>query len=133
MAKITVKDQAVVIESSLTNEQLVRAEKYFPEVLVLTKKDEEDKTVPYFAIATTSGETGAVSKSGIEFVKGCKDEQAQVTVQIKKMCKKDKTGYIKDTYGPILRNLQLVEQNYDKASKEFDKEYAELDKNIVIE
>ena len=134
MAKIVVKDQAVVIESTLTNSQLTRAEKYFPEVLVLSRKDEEEnKTVPYFAIGTTNASEGSVAKSGIEFVVGEKEDNAQVTITIGKMSKGKKTEYVKDNFGPILRNLQLIEKAYAEVASKFDKEYAELDKNIVID
>ena len=132
MAKIKAVDQAVVITSSLTNEQLSRAVKYFPEALILKRKNEEGKNVPVFAIGQGS-ELNPVTKSGISFPNGEKNEQASVTLTIPKLSKAKRTEYIKDNYGKILMNLTELEKAYEEKDKAFTKEYAELDKNIDIE
>ena len=132
MAKIKSVDQAVVITSSLTNEQLSRASKYYPEALVLKKKNENDKLVPVFAIAQGS-ELNPVTKAGISFPKGEPKEHASVTLTIPKLSKAKRVEYVKDEFGKILMNLIEIEKNYDDNQKAFDKEYAELDKNINID
>lgn len=129
MAKINSIDQAVVITSSLTNEQLAKASKYFPEVLTLKAKNDEDKLVPVFTVAVGKGDVG---KYGISFPTGPKAEQASLTVSIDKMSKDKRTEYIKDSFGKVLVNLNAVEKAYADADKAFDEQYKALDKDITI-
>ena len=131
MAKIRAIDQAVVITSSLTNEQLSKAVKYFPEVLTLKAKNDEDKLVPVFAVS--QGTKGDVGKFGITFPKGEKNELASLTVSIDKMSTAKRTEFVKDSFGKILVNLKKVEEQYESANKAWDEQYKSLDKDIVVE
>lgn len=133
MAKIKVVDQAVVITSSLTNKELTRAQKYFPEALILKEKNEDGKLVPVFAIEPA--EIPYVGKSGIVFpvTKGTSEEYASVTVTIPKQSKTARTEYVKDNYGKVLMNLNKLESAYKAQADAFDKEYAEISKNIDVE
>jgi hypothetical protein len=131
MAKIRAIDQAVVITSSLTNEQLSKAIKYFPEVLTLKAKNDEDKLVPVFVVS--QGTKGDAGKYGITFPNGPKDEKASLTVSIDKMSANKRTEFVKDSFGKILVNLNKIEAQYAGAEKAFDEEYKALDKDIVVE
>ena len=132
MAKIKAVDQAVVITSSLTNEQIARAEKYFPEALEVKEKDENGKSRPVFCVA--SGEA-CVTTRGIQFpsTTATKKEFASVTVQIPKFSKEKRVEYVKDNFGPVLVKLNVVEKQYADRENAFNKEYANLDKDIEIE
>jgi hypothetical protein len=131
MAKIRAIDQAVVITSSLTNEQLSKAVKYFPEALTLKAKNDDDKLVPVFVV--DQDYKGDCGKHGIVFPHGNKEELASLTMHIDKMSKAKKTEFIKDSFGKILVNLNAVEKNYADAEKAFDEQYKALDKDIVVE
>lgn len=132
MAKIKVVDQAVVLTSELTNEELERAKKYFPQALVLTGKDEDGKNVVTFAIGVTSGE-GSIGKYGVEFKKGAAAEKASVTILIPKMGKKEKETFVKDEYGKALQNLIKIEEGYAASKTAYDAEYAAISKNVVVD
>ena len=132
MAKIKVVDQAVVLTSELTNEELERAKKYFPQALVLTGKDEDGKNVVTYAVGVTSGE-GSIGKYGVEFKKGEAGEKASVTVLIPKMAKKAKETYVKDTFGKTLQNLIKIEEGYAASKTAYDAEYAAISKNVVVD
>jgi hypothetical protein len=132
MAKIKSVDQAVVIESTLTNEQLEKASKYFPEALELTKKNDDGKTVPYFVVNYGDAK-GDIGKYGVSFPKGPKAEKASVTVQIAKLEKSKRVTFIKDEYGKVLININAVEKQYADAEKKFDTEYKALENDIVVE
>ena len=131
MAKIRAIDQAVVITSSLTNEQISKAVKYFPEVLTLKAENDDDKLVPVFAVS--QGTKGDVSKFGITFPKGEKNEQASLTVSIDKMSKAKRAEFVKDSFGKVLVNLNKIEEQYTAAEKAWDEQYKSLDKDIVVE
>ena len=132
MAKIKVVDQAVVLTSALTNEELAKAQKYFPQALVLTDKDEDGKNVVTYAVGQTSGE-GSIGKYGIEFPKGAAAEKASVTILIPKMGKKEKETFVKDEFGKALQNLITIENGYAASKSAYDAEYAEISKNVVVE
>lgn len=131
MAKIKSVDQAVVIESTLTNEQLEKASKYFPEALALTKKDESGKALLYFQVIY--GGSAEAGKYGISFPKGPKGEKASVTIKIDKLEKSKRLAFIKDEFGKVLINLNAVEKQYADVEKSFDTEYKALENDIVIE
>ena len=131
MAKIRAIDQAVVITSSLTNEQISKAVKYFPEVLTLKAKNDDDKLVPVFAVS--QGTKGDVSKFGITFPNGEKNEQASLTVSIDKMSKAKRAEFVKDSFGKVLVNLNKIEEQYTAAEQAWDEQYKSLDKDIVVE
>ena len=133
MAQLKSVDTAVVITSELTNEQIAKAKKFFPEALTLKQKDEEGKSHLIFAV--DNGEEGVITSRGIVFpaTSATKDEKASVTVNIPKMTKSKRTEYIKENYGKALMRLQALENNYKALAEAFDKEYASLDKNIVVE
>lgn len=130
MANIRAIDQAVVITSELTNEQLERAVKYFPDVLTLKTKNDDGKVVPVFVVEVG---TASLGKYGITFPKGPKAEKASLTISIDKMSKDKRVEYIKDNFGKILSNLMAVEKAYGDAEKSFEEQYKALDKNIVVE
>ena len=132
MAKIKVVDQAVVLTSALTNEELAKAKKYFPQALVLIDKDEDGKNVITYAIGQTYGD-GSISKYGIEFPKGVAEEKASLTVLIPKMDKKKKEEFVKDEFGKALQNLIKIENGYAASKSAYDAEYAEISKNVVVE
>ena len=131
MAKIKSIDQAVVVTSELTNEQLAKASKYFPEVLTLKEKNDDGKLVPVFAVGIS--DKGSITRSGIEFPKGPKADKASVTVNIPKMEKAKRVELIKDAYGLVLVRLNQIEKAYADAEKSFDEQYKSLDKDIVVE
>lgn len=131
MAKIKAVDQAVVITSTLTNEEVAKATQYFPEALVLKEKNEDGKMKPIFAIDL--GFEPVATKHGIVFVKGEKTEKASVTLQIPKLSKSKRVEFVKDNYGTCLMNLNKLEAQYAEQAKAFDKAYAELDKDIDVE
>jgi hypothetical protein len=131
MAKIRAIDQAVVITSELTNEQLAKAVKYFPEALTLKAKNDDDKLVPVFVV--TTGSKGDVSKYGLTFPTGPKAEKASLTISIDKMSKDKRVEFIKDSLGNVLVNLKKIEEAYANAEKAFDETYKSLDKDIVVE
>jgi hypothetical protein len=132
-ANIKAIDQAVIITSSLTNEELIKAQKYFPECLTVTKKDENDKVVPVFRVVIRKTDNGVVSPCGIEFPQGEKSENAAVTVDIPKMSKAKRLEFVKDNFGKVLSYLHAVEDAYAKANKEFDTAYKALETNICVE
>jgi hypothetical protein len=131
MAKIRAIDQAVVITSELTNEQLAKAVKYFPEVLTLKTKNDDDKLVPLFTVGVAK--VASVSKFGIAFPQGAKDEKASITIQIDKLSKAKRTEFVKDEYGKVIMYLNLVEKAFADAEKAFDADYKALDDSIIVE
>jgi hypothetical protein len=131
MAKIRAIDQALVITSELTNEQLAKASKYFPEVLTLTTKNDDGKTVPLFSVKY--GGQAEAGKYGVVFPEGPKAEKASLTINIDKLSKEKRVELVKDKYGVILVNLIAVEKAYADANKAFDEQYKSLDANIVVE
>ena len=132
MAKIRAIDQAVVITSELTNEQLEKAVKYFPEVLTVKEKNEDGKSVPVFAVNTTKS-AGSVNKYGMSFPVGCKSEKASITITIDKMSKEKRLEFVKDTLGKPLTYLQAIETAYADAEKAFADTYKKLEASIVVE
>lgn len=133
MAQLKSVDTAVVITSELTNEQIAKAKKYFPDALLLKEKDEEGKSHLVFAI--DNGDEGTVTARGIVFpsTAATKDEKASVTINIPKLTKAKRAEYVKDNFGKALMRLNQVEANFKEQADSFDKEYANLDKSIVIE
>ena len=132
MAKIKVVDQAVVLTSALTNEELTKAQKYFPQALVLTDKDEDGKNVVTYAVGQTCDD-GSIGKYGIEFPKGVAAEKASVTILIPKMGKKEKEAFVKDEFGKALQNLTTIEAGYAPSKAAYDAAYTEISKNVVVE
>ena len=133
MAKIKSIDQAVVITSELTNEQLVKAQKYFPEILTVKEKNEDGKSTPVFAVAPNGSTEGAVTRNGIQFPKGVGSENAAVTINIPKMSKEKRTEFVKNEFGKVFVYLTSIEKAYADANKAFDEQYKALDKDIIVE
>ena len=132
MAKIKVVDQAVVITSSLTNGEISKAVRFFPDALVLKEKNEDGKLVPVFAI-TMSKTSSEVSRNGICFHKGADEDNAAVTVTIPKTTKDKKMEIIKDYYGKTLMRLNELEKAFGAQNDKFDAEYKKLEESIEIE
>lgn len=135
MANIKVVDQAVVLTTELTNEQIARAEKYFPEALELANTNKDGEREVYFVVKSTYNAAPVVeaSKFGVEFPYASKEDKARVTYVIPKLAKEKVTTYVKDRFGVILRNLLLVEAQFKAMQDEFDKAYKALEANITIE
>ena len=131
MAKIKVVDQAVVLTSELTNGQLEKASKFFPEALKLIKEDKKGNEYEVGAIIV--GKEGQISSYGVVFPKGAKDEKAAVTVTIPKMDKEAAKKNVKETFGKALMLVTDIENQYKANEEKFDKAYEELDKAIDVE
>ena len=132
MAKIKVVDQAVVITSSLTNGEISKAVRFFPDALVLKEKNEDGKLVPVFAV-TMSKNSAEVSRNGICFPEGAKEDKAAVTITIPKTTKDKKMEIIKDYYGKTLMRLNELEKAFGAQNDKFDAEYKKLEESIEIE
>lgn len=131
MAKIKVVDQAVVLTSELTNGQLEKASKFFPEALKLIKEDKKGNEYEVGAIIV--GKEGQISSYGVVFPKGAKDEKAAVTVTIPKMDKDAAKKNVKETFGKALMLVTDIENQYKANEEKFDKAYEELDNAIDVE
>lgn len=131
MAKIVVKDQAVVLTSELTNGQLEKAQKFFKDALVLKKENKKGDEVTFGVIVY--GGSPELTSYGAIFPKGAKEDKAALTLMVPKTAKKDIKTAVKETFGEGLRVVQAIEKQYKTREKVYEDAFAKLDEDITVE
>ena len=111
MAKVTVAGNAMVITSELTIKMIKELEKYRPNALRFTCKDENGTNMEMFRIALVDGD-GSLTRHGITFDRHgqAEDTPASLTV-ILPAGSADKRKYVVEEYGDAIVNIGQIEKD----------------------
>ena len=132
MAKITIAGDAVVITSSMKLTDLEKIKKYKPKALILMGGD-EGKT-PVFGIDVTPGSAGKVNGISVNFGKATNDQAGLASVTLVTDFPKgvDPKDYVADTVGPVVANLNKLEDTLPAVLEEIDRDLAAIRSTITV-
>ena len=129
MLKIKVINNAVVLSTKLSLEEIRKLEKYAPQALAITSKEEDEEL---FRIATNHGQS-AISEYGILFANETQNKHAVITDIIPEYIAENKEvreTYLKDKYFTITKYVNTIEKQAAEALKQLDTEMTAFN-NIV--
>ena len=131
MAKVVKLGQAVVITSEAKLEDLKKIAKYAPAALVLKETNEDGVKEEVFRIAVAKNRNGSISQYGAEFGSADEHGYAQITM--------DYTGpdvgvkeALADSVGPWIVMLNRMEETFDDALRQIDRDIADIMSNIEV-
>lgn len=107
--KIVIVGDAMVLDSTLTLDQIKMLEKYDPKALMVYEADEDGHKQTVFRVASTTGK-GCISEYGICFANETRNEEknATITLQIPGNVT-DVMQYAEDLAGAAIAHLATVE------------------------
>ncbi len=128
MAKIVIAGQAIVVTSEMALEDLKTIKKYRPDALIL--KGGEDGKEPVFAISI--GE-GRINTYGASFCEATRDDAKKATLTMVTIYDgEDIEGYVSDSIGAALMNLNKLEETLPAVLDEITAEKAIIKSNITV-
>ena len=131
MAKITIAGNAVVVTSSLKQEELANVKKYRPKALILMGGENNKEEI--FTIDVGNGGCGDITVYGAYFCNATLDEDKKACIT---MCMEGVTGNIKefvaDKLGSAIIHLNKLEQALPGVLAEITAEKATVMENITV-
>lgn len=132
-AKLTATGNAAVLTSAIKLEDLKLIEKYKPEALTLTVRDDDNHKVPVFRAATTKNAYGSVNKNGVCFAQQADANGfAIVTMAMDFKNVADPKDELEDAFGSALARLNELEQALAGVTEEIGKERDAVREMITV-
>lgn len=131
MAKITIAGDSIVITSSKTLEAIKTMEKYRPQTLSLSEKDEDGNKSVVYCIAT--GTKGVCNGNGAVFASATHDDArlACITMPIPEGVG-SVIDYVADKYGRAITMIEKIEAKFDSANAEIEAEKTKILQHIAM-
>lgn len=131
MAKITIAGDSIVITSNKTLEAIKTLEKYRPQILCLSEKDEDGNKSEVYRIAT--GTKGICNGNGAVFASATHDnaQLACITMPIPEGTV-NVVDYVADKYGRAITMIEKIEAKFDAANAEIEAEMTKIRQHITM-